>query len=1418
MAFSFANAASAVPGANAQSEVGQDLPEISTEALAFKTLAGDAKLRFLPSPWPANALPASTSSLFSITSAKGLVAAASPDTLVIATTDATRAAFDAPGGGPNNVKDFTPQLSIGVPRLSHVAFTSDGEYLVICAENGGGLAVYQTKMILQNNKEPSFQVGTGGISIRALAPNAAPEFAYQVAVVLSNGNLMLANLQEKQFVAGVNGNQVIKEGVTCASWSNRGKQVVVGLGDGTAMQLKPDGSAAAVIPRPPNVQPTHYVSSIVWLANDEFLMFHTPSSPDEPDRVPDSLLHHVKTVKERSNFMFRKLNDPAGPFGMNRFPPTHYVSRLRKCHHLLDTVMVTSVAALDVGLITQSDVPLSKDQAPTFIPGAYTTTTFADDSKRATLPMSIQDSMSDTTAIGMALDLSSKQPVPQPIVGDEMDYSPFPLPALMLLNHEGILRAWWFIYKDALRQNIRYPDSATNTGAVSKTQQLPTTTPTGSPFAAKPTAPAQASPFGALGSPGASAFGKPAFGAPAFGAPSFGAPTGGSAFGAPSGGSAFGAQVGGSAFGAPSQLGTKSAWGSPSTTQAAAFGKPAFAQASTFGQPPSSAPTAFGASAGSAFGATSAIGQKQSPWATQSTAGGDAPKSAPPFGSSASGPSGFAKLGANASQASPFAALPASTSAFAQSPKPSQPAFGSPSTPTPAATFGRTPEPSFGSTVTIDSSVGGSTLGGKSLFGTPAEQSSVFGQPSKPAVAQAPESDMMDDAPQNATVKTPASGLFGAPSEGFQVSSTFKPDPAPEGKAETAQESKGSMFGTGFMSGLSEPAQKSESVTPQPAVEQKSIFGAPSMNSPTPQVEEKKKKAPFSFVNPPKEASPSKDPEPTQQPLPPQVTSKPIPSPATLASSSAVSSAPPSNEQNSEEHSEVEEIPPLAGSPPVDVEELSDSADGSEDEESQESEESDEEEGSEVEVEEEAPLPPDPSTVKTPAGFYTSLPVSSGFVQTTTPDRPRPPPKAPSPPRADESPVFATTTPAGFPKAPAIFQAPVAADPPRSPSPIRSASTPVGRFGPQSQPSQQVVPRSSVIPEKPQREPTPEPSFTVDLSDDEDERIRAELVAPPEPTTKLEPFLAHQDYAGRVSKQGIPGQIERVYRDVNSMIDTLGLNARTLGNFLSGHMQGSDDKRCTVDDLEDDEDWTLVEATKLESIISRELEPQLEQARISDVGTLMGELTQMKKELLGTRNKLIEVRRFLEAQNNPARKASMRAAPLEPPHAALQQDLREKLSDFQKQLAQAEESLVVSRAKLATKSAGKNGSNMPTVEAVENTIKKLTGMVEKKSGDVDVLETQMRKLGLMLSGETPTKLRDSARFRSSIATPTKKGAGRTFSLEPEDDDDDAYESARKIATEEKVRQFKKEQQSMQAVLGQLRDAVLRKGGRITDAR
>ena len=215
-------------------------------------LAREAKVRILPSPWPNDALPPPTASLLSIASKKGLLAAAGPEKVILASTESVRKAVSNPGGG--DTKPFTPQLTLDVgTRVSQVAFSADEEYLVLSAENGGGLAVYEVQALAQGATEPVFELPTNSTSLRSLVPNPTAERAELFAAVTSKGELLIANLKTRQFLTGPQ-SQIMKDGVSCVSWSTRGRQLVAGLGDGTCYQMTPEGEGKAFIPRPTAVQ------------------------------------------------------------------------------------------------------------------------------------------------------------------------------------------------------------------------------------------------------------------------------------------------------------------------------------------------------------------------------------------------------------------------------------------------------------------------------------------------------------------------------------------------------------------------------------------------------------------------------------------------------------------------------------------------------------------------------------------------------------------------------------------------------------------------------------------------------------------------------------------------------------------------------------------------------------------------------------------------------------------------------------------------------------------------------------------------------------------------------------------------------------------------------------------------------------
>ncbi|KAK5700289.1 hypothetical protein LTR17_023046 [Elasticomyces elasticus] len=702
-----------------------DLDQLDTEHLSFHAIAGETQLRLLPTPYPAENLPPPSASLLAIASTKGLVAAAGPEGLVLARTSTIRDAFKQTSGGSKTV-DFTPELTIAVGRCSQVAFSSDEACLVVVAEQGGGLGVYDTHALLKGNKDTAFTVSTNGVGVRQLLPNPNPssELAHMFGLVLGTGQLLLADLSKQDLSKNAQGNPVFAEGVTSACWSRLGKQIVAGRGDGTAAQIDPKGEVKAEIPLPPRLPELSQNSpmalmSIYWLDTNEFLLIHTPTTPPSSgdsdgmldDSLPaDSVFHLASRPNPKStDWKFANIIDPAPSLaGSGRSPAHHFIQRLRDWPPGLDELLLSiSTSSTDVGMLTKSSIPLNT-QTP--ITGVFATTN-GPDTHRAGLPLSLADGMTDTSAVGMAVDFSATELIMSPIPTDsEVQQSSVPLPGLWVLNHEGVLRVWWVVYSLAVREGKGYPDLIAAGGPRALSQGTPATSQTassggsgggfgtggmaapaksvtspmgGSAFGA-PSMGAKASPWGASATTGGSASPAPASATPAFGASSMGAKT--SPWGAAPAGSASPAPSAATpAFGASSMGAKPSPWGaSPASTT------------------PAPAASTFGAPSKPAFGAPS-MGAKASPWGTApaTSASPVASPTAPAFGSTTpiggGGGGGFGQVGGIGPKASPWGAAPGASSSTAAN-------AGS------GGTFGK---PSGGGSSGVQASPFASAFGGK---------------------------------------------------------------------------------------------------------------------------------------------------------------------------------------------------------------------------------------------------------------------------------------------------------------------------------------------------------------------------------------------------------------------------------------------------------------------------------------------------------------------------------------------------------------------------------------------------------------------------------------------------------------------------------------------------------------------------------
>ena len=1114
------------------------------------------------------------------------------------------------------------------------------------------------------------------------------------------------------------------------------------------------------------------VSAISWLENDVFLIAHTPTSFNPAEAPPTSF-----TLVSRHNgsaYTFQRLPEVCGPFGLNRSPPHQFLQRLKNFPpSIQDIIIVASTAAEDVGLFSRSKDALTSDIPAERIVNVFTATSMANDSRRAQIPMT-DDLTSNTSPIGMALDLSSKDNVHRPLPGEEMDQSSTPLPALMILNNEGVLVAWWIVYAESIRQGIPYSGLAALAGQPQSQLQGMQGSPFRDTTPQNSIAPIQNT-FGASSSMNSfgNALSKPV--GPAFGNTSM---LGNST----------------SAFGAPSGLGTQSSpWGAPTTSPQNGGST---AGSSLTARPAFGSPAIFGSEAqGSSFGTLGGLGNKPSPWG------------APPSEMTTSTGSVFGQSGGLGMRtSSPFGTTTPTS------------AFGTNTSTTPSikgggfASFAKSG--GFASAISMQNNRGsaiGTTTPGTS-FGSAMDTGSIFGGTTNKTEQQ-------------------TSGVFEMKEE-FTLGSTFKPDgTAKDDAPKPLTDSSSSFFDGGFGNALGD-SQK-DSTIPQTVETDMSSDASnnddEATNHSSPIAEETT--TPADTPAPSKFFSPATAPPITgglfgtqaQSQATPAAVQSSTPVTATLEKPVPATTTPENKpvfiKSEPDEH-ETHENEPLSEAPlpPDPTSKTSYTPGGS-------SASSVAASKSSVD---DLPLPPDflpsksqPKTSGNQVQPETSLPldeddedlddegsgidVAQEISPTSEPNQsPKLTPESSFGVKHDKSPVGGLFSKVDLPQsqlsskplfgeigntvAPFFPPPSKVHESPRSPSPVRtsipgdvlrpdnarSMSAPgiatkslprkTATLGRYPQASVPTIPQVSIEERRQEeraqiaaRKAKEQAEEEQELSDDEDEKVRRELETEVERTLTLEPFLAHQDYVGNINKPGIPGQVEKVYRDINSMIDTLGLNARSLEAFLKAHSELYKIGDRSREDLESDADWVLCEIEDL-VVIQTYLEEQLKAGRLPDVQEKMDICHELQKDLAKLRSKRNDIKRAVDAKSDPDRITALRSASLNAEQASLQHDLRREFTSFHKLLSVAEQGIVVLKAKLTSLDAvngnsnGSGASKVPTVEAVTNTILKMTNMVEKKSGDIDVLETQIRKLrDLSLSGNS--RAGSSSREASPFLTP-----------------------------------------------------------------
>jgi nucleoporin NUP159 len=998
-------------------------------------------------------------------------------------------------------------------------------------------------------------------------------------------------------------------------------------------------------------------------------------------------------------------------------------------------LIVAASHSEQIKTFTNTSQPISSEQQTL---NDFTITELLDN-RRAELPKMINGE-EDSVLVGEALDLSSKDKVLKPIpMDDEYTETPGPLPAYYVLNHEGMLCGWWVVYDKAIREGQNYPGLVT---LQSIPQQSNATPKASEPSKTSSTPANPAATSGVSSTFGSPAFStasstpaKPTFGAPSFGAtgfsaatptlnkPTFGAPS----FGTPSFGSA--SQPGAGGFGAGGGLGkTQSAWGSGLPSSKSTQPNPFSAQADK--------PSGF-----AKFGAPSSSSTITQP---------------NPFSAQSTSSEGFAKFGTKGgtfggvTSSSPFGGLSGQKSVFGTS----QPT---------ALSKESSAVKSFGSTLSVGSSFGdGSTL--PSWANTPAGNGgSIFGHGTSASFASSKDSDLSSDADKqnrerDESTPTPQAppqqpkGLFGLPSNVFKLSPSFKGDgSAKYDLPKPATTPGGSLFSNDFASTLpgissktpATPIKKEEqgvnlrdiSTTPatMPKPTFSSQFSKPSETKP-------------SETKPTKPVGKKESPVVEDAPLPPDFTTwKPRKNPD-------------------------DDLPPLAGSPGVKVEApssddipsspLEDRTDNEQDDLSVE-----EEEGADEDVSQPSSDDDQKGGQKTP-WFQHANATSSPRIRPAAPTPPAMPSGAPSPAlfgqvsKPSSASLFQTSaTPAGLSKP--IFPAPSNRrhENLRSPSPVRSAST-SALFARRQPPFSQGGTLSSSV-QQAVTPPTAEPGLS-DLCDEEDERIRQELAVEPEAKATLDAFIAHSDYAGTVTKSGTAAQIEIMYRDMNSMVDTVGLNARSLKAFVAHHTGRQEVTRLDLDEIIEQgvdgplfDKWSLAQIEDLKAL-EHDLEQELDAGRIQGVVNKLSQLSRLLHDKAKLMTKLNDIRRQIINRKDPERQEALLKASLPKELAEQQKALRNEYAQLLSLLGKAEEAAYLLKSKLASNNAvNGNAAAVPTVDAVKKTINTLIRMTERRNNDIVSLEAQLRKLNMESNRQNGTPSRSHGTPSRSFGTPPR---------------------------------------------------------------
>ncbi|CAG0889123.1 unnamed protein product, partial [Darwinula stevensoni] len=303
----------------------------------------------------------------------------------------------------------------------HVALSCDELTLsvVVDAPSGSRAYLFDTRAFQDQNPQPFMEIRLVSDDMTRLADlQWNPVDHDMFATCLEDGSVSLYQIKDTNFQLTSLPpalSATLRPGCMC--WSQRGKQLAVGCGNGSIVQLKPDLQVARDIRVPPINNAAFKFVDLLWVSN--FIFCAAVVNLSEGDK---RLSVVVIMAPKSGPVTCTSYEDICYSTGVER-PLQYFLHYI----HEWGIVVGASANATEVGVIGLNAEKNVWEQW------------FLEDSGRAELPLS---GSIETFPVGLAVDRTSQNPM---IVGESQKLPP--MPVLLLLSTEGMLIPFHMVNK-----------------------------------------------------------------------------------------------------------------------------------------------------------------------------------------------------------------------------------------------------------------------------------------------------------------------------------------------------------------------------------------------------------------------------------------------------------------------------------------------------------------------------------------------------------------------------------------------------------------------------------------------------------------------------------------------------------------------------------------------------------------------------------------------------------------------------------------------------------------------------------------------------------------------------------------------------------------------------------------------------------